>query len=320
MTDDLQLGVQGLSTQLVATLRAKIAEERLVLLRQADIEIPTGEARAAAHVALARALGDDGLEDRFAAHPQSPHPLLFRVSNDQRHGVTGVGISGWHVDGTHKLKPQLLHTFQCVSAVDDADTFFVPLDLLFEAQPEEVQKYWSSLWVRTGRGIVHPFVHVHPSTGRPALCLFMGSHLVSFTANPHCANPMEQVHIIESDVVHRKVEEAIAAAPHLVYRHKWKAGDFLIHDNLATAHLASPETQVPPAQSGLRVLDRAAVLSKAPLVAFSGGGESFVDLSERRAYLAKLWHSPVREGMTPEQLDDLRKECQRVGLDMDVHM
>eukprot|EP00392_Amoebophrya_sp_AT5.2_P004385 g4393.t1 len=40
------------------------------------------------------------VESTFYKHPKSPHPDIFRVSNDEREGCTNVGRSGWHIDGT----------------------------------------------------------------------------------------------------------------------------------------------------------------------------------------------------------------------------
>lgn len=40
---------------------------------------------------------------------------------------------------------------------------------------------------------------------------------------------------------------------------QWQPGDFIISDNLAVGHLASPETQLPPDQVGLRVMHRTIV-------------------------------------------------------------
>jgi len=173
--------------------------------------------------------------------------------------------------------------------------------------------------VRTGRGIVHPFVHRHPATGRPSLCLFMGSHFVSFDGGRRATDTAS---------VFAEVGAAIHAAQHLVYRHRWETGDLLIHDNLATAHLASAGTQAPASQVGLRVLDRAAVAGARPLRAWaperlpehSGGGQdgsSFIDIQERRGFLRRLWHSQIRHDMSEEQLEGLRVECADAGLDVD---
>lgn len=46
---------------------------------------------------------------------------------------------------------------------------------------------------------------------------------------------------------------------HLAYHHKWVEGDFLIADNLALGHEASPETQAPLEDVGLRIMHRTTV-------------------------------------------------------------
>ena len=40
---------------------------------------------------------------------------------------------------------------------------------------------------------------------------------------------------------------------------QWRPGDFIISDNLALAHEASPETQLPSEVVGLRVMHRTTV-------------------------------------------------------------
>lgn len=45
----------------------------------------------------------------------------------------------------------------------------------------------------------------------------------------------------------------------LIYSHKWEDGDFIISDNLAVGHEATPETQYPVSEVGLRVLHRTTI-------------------------------------------------------------
>jgi len=40
---------------------------------------------------------------------------------------------------------------------------------------------------------------------------------------------------------------------------QWRAGDFIISDNLAVAHWAPPDTQLPPTLVDLRVMHRTIV-------------------------------------------------------------
>ena len=46
------------------------------------------------------------------------------------------------------------------------------------------------------------------------------------------------------------------------YRHKYESGDFIISDNLAVGHEASPDTQKPPEIIGLRVMHRVTIAGK----------------------------------------------------------
>jgi hypothetical protein len=58
------------------------------------------------------------LESTFYKHPMSPHPDVFRVSNDAAMGCTGVGRTGWHVDGSFQPSPfshALYHIWSCPS-------------------------------------------------------------------------------------------------------------------------------------------------------------------------------------------------------------
>jgi alpha-ketoglutarate-dependent taurine dioxygenase len=43
---------------------------------------------------------------------------------------------------------------------------------------------------------------------------------------------------------------------------QWEVGDFIISDNLAVGHEATPETQLPVSKVGLRVLHRTTVAGK----------------------------------------------------------
>jgi len=121
---------------------------------------------------------------------------------------------------------------------------------------------------------------------------------------------------VDINEVHTEVMEAIAANPELIYKHRWEDGDTLIHDNLAIAHLALPDSQAHPEQAGLRILDRVSVNSLGPLT--SDSGTSFVDIIERKRYLSRLWHSPIRHQMDAFQVEGLLAECHLVGLSSPV--
>lgn len=49
---------------------------------------------------------------------------------------------------------------------------------------------------------------------------------------------------------------------HLTYKHHWREGDLILSDNLAVAHEASPSTQLPVSDVGLRIMHRTTVKGK----------------------------------------------------------
>ena len=58
---------------------------------------------AEAQLIVSRWFGE--VESTFYKHPASPHPDIFRVSNDEEQGCRNVGRSGWHIDGSFMEKP-----------------------------------------------------------------------------------------------------------------------------------------------------------------------------------------------------------------------
>lgn len=51
---------------------------------------------------------------------------------------------------------------------------------------------------------------------------------------------------------------------YLCFDFQWEEGDFIISDNCAVGHEASPETQTPRSKVGLRVLHRTTVHNPTP--------------------------------------------------------
>jgi alpha-ketoglutarate-dependent 2,4-dichlorophenoxyacetate dioxygenase len=81
-------------------------------------------------------------------------------------------------------------------------------------------------------GAVHPLVRVNPRTGRRAL--YLASH----------ASRIEGWPVPEGRLLLRELAEH-ATRREFVYRHKWRVGDLVIWDNLATMHrgVAFDDTQ-----------------------------------------------------------------------------
>ena len=77
------------------------------------------------------------------------------------------------------------------------------------------------------KGAVHPLVLVNPRTGRRSL--YLASHASRIVEQP----------VAEGRLLLRDLMEH-ATRPERVYRHSWRAGDFVIWDNRATMHRARP--------------------------------------------------------------------------------
>ena len=77
------------------------------------------------------------------------------------------------------------------------------------------------------KGAVHPLVLVNPQNGRRSL--YLASH-----ASRILDRPVPDGRLLLRDLMEH------ATRPELVYRHAWRAGDFVIWDNRATMHRARP--------------------------------------------------------------------------------
>ena len=241
------------SRHTTATLVQRLLDRHaLLLFRGQDL-------RPADHLALAACLGAVfPLPPRYQ-HARSPHRDVLRMSNREDEGFTGVGTSGWHLDGISYATPfgySLLHICQ---ASRDGPTRFLPLQSLAERMRRQRPGWWERLSMRCGSGetaVHHPLLYEHPRTQQAGVALGKTSGLLRDrgTATEHELGAEEMFETLEELGAHVSAHEAQHA-----YGHEWQAGDLVIVDNLAVAHLAPPETQLPSEEVGLRVLHRVVV-------------------------------------------------------------
>lgn len=243
---------QPLSQQEIERLKSDVNSHRLVVLR--DQGLISGQRQ----VDVSRWFGD--LESTFYKHPASPHPDVFRVSNDDTEGCTGVGRTGWHIDGSFQRAPFHYSTYHIVSVPREGATVFAPLSETLEALPAETAARWERLWKISDRrgGPMHPLIYSHPITGRKTMCFHTGmtaGFLWDFGSPlERVASKHEVISILEEIDYHFRHQ-----IDHLIYKHHWKEGDFILSDNLAVAHEASPDTQKPRSEVGLRVMHRTTI-------------------------------------------------------------
>ena len=180
------------------------------------------------HLAIAGMLGDVfPLPARFQ-HEKSPARDILRMSNDISEGFTGVGTTGWHIDGASYETPftcalmHIVHVPKC-----SAPTLFLPLrplaDYILERRPE-----WARLSARVGKGENglgwHPLLFAHPRTGHPSVIL---GKLSAFAwsrgaAREEAATAEETAATL--DELNGHVERFSAGA---TYRHEWSASGVL---------------------------------------------------------------------------------------------
>jgi len=167
---------------------------------------------------------------------------------DDRKRAYSLGNRLWHTDASFQDPPgrySMLHA-RVVPAVP-ADTEFADMRAAYDALEEEVKARIANLRVHHSiahsretlgfdfsaeekarlKGAVHPLVRVNPRTGRKAL--YLASH----------ASRIEGWPVPEGRLLLRDLTEH-ATQPRFVYRHRWRVGDLVIWDNLATMHRGRP--------------------------------------------------------------------------------
>lgn len=272
-----------LSDACVSQIKRDLHEHRLLVFRG------QGRVSGERQVEISRWFGR--VESTFYKHPRSPHPDVFRVSNDESQGCTRVGRSGWHIDGSFQQTPFEVQTMHFWSVSRGGATLFAPLAEVFESLPRARQEQWTKLWFVTDAGRAHPLVHRHPYTARPALCFHCGEPFVrtflreietkveagdggggdgsaAGNINAHSAHArasaapvVEALDWTETQAMLATIAAALEQ-PDLILKHEWEEGDFAIMDNLALGHLAHSDTQRSPADVGLRLLHRTTVAGK----------------------------------------------------------
>ncbi|XP_078481351.1 alpha-ketoglutarate-dependent sulfate ester dioxygenase-like [Ciona intestinalis] len=199
----------------------------------------------------------------YAKHPMSPNIDIFRVSNDPVQGCTGVGITGWHIDGTFRSEPYSHSIYHMVSvAKSGGDTMFIPLTQVVESFSPEQREFLNHVWMLSDRcsHLCHPLIYPHPLTGRPTMCFHQGMTSGFVRDYDPTSGKLDLLNEEENKSVISAIQSAIESVT--VYSHKWlETGDFILSDNLAVGHRAG---SIPSSveTAGLRILHRVTVAGK----------------------------------------------------------
>lgn len=220
-----------------------------------------GRLSGARQVQISQQLGT--IESTFYKHPRSPHPDIFRVSNDEREGCLGVGTSGWHLDGTFQTKPFKYQTMHFHSVCQGGETWFVPLKEFYEMQDDQTKARWDRYWMVTREGLAHPLVYRHPVREDTTMMFHCGPHFCrAWCVDGDASTPAERQlsSMLPPNVVQEELGERLDMAVEKIgIKMCWEEGDFAINDNLGNCHYAAPGTQNPKSKAGLRILHRTTI-------------------------------------------------------------
>lgn len=206
-------------------------------------------------------------------HPKYASEEIMLVSNVRVDGqVIGAHPDGemmWHTDTPYLAHPHKSTTLYGVEVpAVGGDTMFSNQYLVYEAlRPELKEKlagkmamncYEFGTTVKTfdkyDRASVphhpHPVFRKHPETGRTAVFV--------------CPLMTEEIIGMDEDESREILEEiyAIQRQPEFIYRHRWKAGDFIMWDNRCLLHA---RTDFPHEQR--RLLRRVTISDEADVLA-----------------------------------------------------
>jgi len=251
------------SDKFVTQLKQDLIEHRAILFRKQNL---SGQRQ----VDISNALGR--VQSTFYKHPRSPHPDIFRVSNDEEEGCTQVGRSGWHIDGTFQNTPFMYQAMYFPSVANGGDTYFIPLKELYDSFSSEEKNHYNKLWMAAGRreSPIHPLVYKHPFRDEETMLFHCGRPFVSgwycddTDDNDNAAmvvNGVDTSKMIHPSVIQDQLTNKIESKlDEIGIRMKWEEGDFMISDNLGLAHFASEGTQGRSDSVGLRILHRTTVV------------------------------------------------------------
>jgi len=249
-------GTEPLPDEVVQKIKDDMNKYRVLIFKD------QGQLSGARQVQISEQLGE--IESTFYKHPRSPHPDIFRVSNDEAEGCTNVGRTGWHIDGTFMAKPFKYQTMHFHSVCEGGETWFMPLKEFYERQDEETKARWDRLWMITGRQqFAHPMVYKHPTRGDTSMMFHCGGPFCAgWGIDSDAANPRDREvsGMLRPSVIQKELSQRLNEAVDAIgIKMRWQAGDFAINDNLGNAHYAAPGTQNYRKTAGLRVLHRTTI-------------------------------------------------------------
>eukprot|EP00933_Yihiella_yeosuensis_P068754 TRINITY_DN7471_c0_g1_i2.p1 TRINITY_DN7471_c0_g1~~TRINITY_DN7471_c0_g1_i2.p1 ORF type:complete len:379 (+),score=51.97 TRINITY_DN7471_c0_g1_i2:85-1221(+) len=215
-------------------------------------------------VTASKLWGGREMHSTHGVHPEAPNKHIFRLSNDQRVGILGVGPQ-WHNDGSFEIGVFSHVGYHIVRVPEQGgNTMFAHQGAAYDALPAKRQDYWSKLVsVNSNSGVLHPMVHDHPISGRRSVWLHLGmtGGVLQKLPNDEGFRLLKDEELRE--IFHEYNDLLNAGLPenggNYAISYPYETGDCIFIDNLAISHKASPEAHSDAASQGLRILQRTTV-------------------------------------------------------------
>ena len=238
--------------------------------------------------------GGRELHSTHGVHPATPghNAHVFRLSNDRRHGIPGVGPQ-WHNDGSFNAATFSHSGYHIVRPAEQGGgTWFAHQGAAYDALPSPRQEFWRRLAsVNSASGVVHPAVHRHPLTHRHCLWLHLGMTGAVIEKLPES----DGFRLLDAEALRelcREYNELLNAGLTDGYSvaYEYRENDCLFIDNLAVAHRAAPEAHLPVEQQGLRIMHRSTVRGLSDL-APGHGLPQYIDIGSPSPFGPGVWQA-----------------------------
>ena len=196
----------------------------------------------------AAALGKSRLGDEALADISNLDERGQVQQQTDRRRMYSLGNRLWHTDASFQDPPGRYSMLSArVLPPVSADTEFADTRTAYDTLPDEMKERLQGLRAHHSiahsrqtlgfefseeeseklKGAIHPVVRTLPRSGRRSL--YVASHASRIIDGPVPEGRLLLLELIEH-----------ATRPELVYRHEWRAADFVIWDNRATMHRARP--------------------------------------------------------------------------------
>jgi taurine dioxygenase len=154
---DLRGTSKGKDNELLQVLQKEMASRGYLVFRGQGVLSGDEQVKAS------ELFGGREIHSTHGVHPKAPNQHIFRLSNDESHGILGVGPQ-WHNDGSF-VRATFSHVGYHIVRVPEKGgaTSFSHQGAAFDALSPEEQAVWERrATINSNSGVVHPLVHKHP--------------------------------------------------------------------------------------------------------------------------------------------------------------